>query len=85
MLLKNLLLTSVAASVLAASASARDYGGPVVPPTEQITVTGHRTDNTTKDFRVEDAYPRFATLGPRFAKGLVIWNNSTDAPDRQYK
>lgn len=49
------------------------------PPTEQVTVTGIRPNNTTRDFWIEDAYSQYASLGPRFAKGLIIWNNSTDA------
>lgn len=46
---------------------------------EQVTVTGIRPNHTTSDYWIEDAYEQIQALGPRFAKGLIIWNNSVDA------
>ncbi|HEV2678508.1 MAG TPA: hypothetical protein VGV37_28540 [Aliidongia sp.] len=46
-------------------------------PTETITVHGRRPTSTPLWF--EEAYDDYPSLGPEFAKGLVIWNHPIDS------
>lgn len=68
-------------SAIALDGGGRDAQAPVpaARPPEQVTVTGIRPSHTTSDYWIEDAYEQIQPLGPRFAKGLIVWNNSVDA------